>query len=60
MVSGHHDQRDWALRFEWAAHGAGAILARARFAVIVDVLSFTTTLSVAVDAGAEVSRTGGT
>ena len=42
------------MRFEWAGHGADAILAGARLAVIVDVLSFTTTLSVAVDIGAEV------
>jgi 2-phosphosulfolactate phosphatase len=49
-----HDQRQSAVRLEWGQLGAAAICQGARYAVIVDVLSFTTTLSVAVDAGAEV------
>jgi 2-phosphosulfolactate phosphatase len=49
-----HDQRQSAVRLEWGQLGAAAICRGASYAVIVDVLSFTTTLSVAVDAGAEV------
>jgi 2-phosphosulfolactate phosphatase len=49
-----HDQRDWDVRFDWASTGADAIGADASFAVIVDVLSFTTALSVAIDAGTDV------
>ncbi len=39
---------------EWGQAGAEAICQGADVAVIVDVLSFTTTLTVAIDAGAEV------
>ncbi len=39
---------------EWGERGAAAICSGAAYAVIVDVLSFTTSLSVAIDAGAEV------
>lgn len=49
-----HGQRQSAVRLEWGQLGAAAICQAAGYAVIVDVLSFTTTLSVAVDAGAEV------
>ncbi|WP_436527853.1 2-phosphosulfolactate phosphatase [Actinoplanes sp. HUAS TT8] len=38
-------------RFEWGVSGAEAIAAGAGFVVVVDVLSFTTTLSVAVEHG---------
>ncbi|GGG06863.1 putative 2-phosphosulfolactate phosphatase [Rhodococcoides trifolii] len=47
-----HRQLDYAVRFDWGGTGAEAIAADT--AVVVDVLSFTTTLSVAVDAGIEV------
>jgi 2-phosphosulfolactate phosphatase len=53
-VSEVHDQQEFAVRCEWASNGARAAGARARYAVVVDVLRFTTALSVAVDAGAEV------
>jgi 2-phosphosulfolactate phosphatase len=39
---------------EWGERGAAAICPVADYAVIVDILSFTTALSVAIDAGAEV------
>jgi len=39
---------------EWGERGAAAICPAADYAVIVDILSFTTALSVAIDAGAEV------
>ncbi len=39
---------------EWGAAGAAAVATGADFAVVVDVLSFTTTLCVAVEAGVEV------
>jgi 2-phosphosulfolactate phosphatase len=39
---------------DWGQRGAAAICPGADYAVIVDVLSFTTTLSVAIDAGTEV------
>lgn len=45
-----HRQSDYRVRFEWGPVGADAIVERAALAVVVDVLSFTTTLSVAVDA----------
>ena len=47
-------QSAYRLRFEWGLSGADAIGDGADVAVIVDVLSFTTTLTVAVDAGIEV------
>lgn len=43
-----------AVRFEWALPGARAIRAGAGVVVVVDVLSFCTTVSVALDAGIEV------
>ncbi|CAM2887626.1 2-phosphosulfolactate phosphatase [Prescottella defluvii] len=49
-----HRQGDWAVRFDWGPSGASAIGQDAGVAVVVDVLSFTTTLSVAVDLGVEV------
>jgi 2-phosphosulfolactate phosphatase len=49
-----HAQRQARVRMEWGQAGAEAICQGADVAVIVDVLSFTTTLTVAIDAGAEV------
>jgi 2-phosphosulfolactate phosphatase len=44
-------QQAHGVRFEWGPVGAGAIATGADVAVVVDVLSFTTTLSVAIDLG---------
>lgn len=49
-----HGQRSFSIRFDWGTCGADAITEGADIAVVVDVLSFTTTLSVAVDAGIDV------
>lgn len=54
MVNLAHLQRGWDVRFDWGLSGASAIGGEAGVAVVVDVLSFTTTLSVAVDLGVEV------
>jgi 2-phosphosulfolactate phosphatase len=42
------------VRFEWGAAGAAAVATDGDLVVVIDVLSFTTTLSVAVDAGVAV------
>jgi 2-phosphosulfolactate phosphatase len=42
------------VRFEWGLTGAVAVAEGASVAVVIDVLSFTTAVSVAVDAGIEV------
>jgi len=47
-------QADFQIRFDWGLTGAAAISPGADMTVVVDVLSFTTTLSVAVDSGVEV------
>ena len=47
-----HDQSTHRLRMEWGPTGAAAVAAD--YAVVVDVLSFTTTLSVALERGIEV------
>ena len=52
MFQPGHDQSIHRVRCEWGPVGAEAIAAR--LAVVVDVLSFTTTLSVAVERGIEV------
>ena len=49
-----HRQAAYAVRFDWGPTGAGAIAEGADVAVVVDVLSFTTTLTVAVERGIEV------
>jgi 2-phosphosulfolactate phosphatase len=46
-----HGQATYAIRLEWGPTGAAAIGADADIAVVVDVLSFTTTLTVAVEQG---------
>jgi len=53
-VNREHLQHDYGLRFDWGLPGAKAVGADADVAVVVDVLSFTTTLTVAVDAGIDV------
>jgi 2-phosphosulfolactate phosphatase len=49
-----HRQRSYRIRFEWGLAGADAVAMGADIAMVVDVLSFTTTLSVALDAGTAV------
>ena len=46
-----HRQRDFRIRFDWGATGAAAVVDPTGTAVVVDVLSFTTTLTVAVERG---------
>jgi len=55
--SAEHGQAAYRVRFDWGLAGARALTADAQagdIAVVVDVLSFTTTLAVAVEAGIEV------
>ena len=47
-----HDQSGFRVRMEWGPTGAATV--PADYAVVVDVLSFTTTLSVAIERGIEV------
>src|SRR3546814_2899348 len=47
-----HGQGDYRVRMDWGPTGAAAT--SASYAVVVDVLSFTTTVSVALDQGIEV------
>jgi len=47
-------QLDHRVRLEWGPVGAAETAPQSTYAVVVDVLSFTTTLSVAMDLGAEV------
>lgn len=46
-----HRQSSYGVRFDWGLSGARAVSAGCDVAVVVDVLSFTTTLSVALDEG---------
>jgi 2-phosphosulfolactate phosphatase len=46
-----HTQADHQVRCEWGPSGAAALAPRADVAVVVDVLSFTTSVTVAVDRG---------
>jgi 2-phosphosulfolactate phosphatase len=50
-VLGPHRQAGHRVRFEWGPTGAEALAAGAGVAVVVDVLSFTTTLTVACERG---------
>ena len=57
MTAGAHAQAAYDVRFDWGPTGAAAVSAgppRADVAVVVDVLSFTTTLDVAVGRGIRV------
>ena len=49
-----YSQHDHRVRLEWGPVGAAEIVSGAAYAVVVDVLSFTTTLSVAMDLDTEV------
>jgi 2-phosphosulfolactate phosphatase len=49
-----HRQLDWELRFDWGRDGLAAASERAGAVVVVDVLRFTTAVSVAAARGAEV------
>lgn len=51
MLDPSHQQRAYRLRFEWGMAGAETVARDSDIAIVVDVLSFTTTLSVALDAG---------
>lgn len=51
MTDRAHTQASYAVRLEWGPTGAEAVAAGADVAVVVDVLSFTTTLTVALDRG---------
>ncbi len=47
-----HQQAPFVVRFEWGLTGGLEVAAGARYVVVVDVLSFTTSVSIAVDGGA--------
>lgn len=51
MTEAAHRQSGHQVRFEWGPMGGAAVSAGADVAVVVDVLSFTTTLSVALEGG---------
>ena len=53
-MSESHGQSAHRVRFEWGPTGAAAIAVGADVAVVVDVLSFTTTLAVALERGVTV------
>jgi 2-phosphosulfolactate phosphatase len=53
-VTEDHGQAAYSVRFDWGPTGAAAIAEGAQIAVVVDVLSFTTTLSVAAERGVAV------
>jgi 2-phosphosulfolactate phosphatase len=54
VVDAAHRQLGYDVRFDWGLQGASAILDGAQVAVVVDVLSFTTAVSVASDGGVRV------
>jgi 2-phosphosulfolactate phosphatase len=47
-------QQAYGVRFEWGPYGARRLASGAACLVVVDVLSFTTSVTVAVEAGTEV------
>lgn len=49
-----HAQSSYRLRFDWGPVGAGVVCADADVVVLIDVLSFTTAVTVALEAGIEV------
>ncbi|MCA1189832.1 MULTISPECIES: 2-phosphosulfolactate phosphatase [unclassified Saccharopolyspora] len=49
-----HVQEPWSARFDWGPAGAETLAGASDLVAVVDVLSFTTALTVAVDAGIEV------
>ncbi|ALL79494.1 hypothetical protein AD006_30100 (plasmid) [Pseudonocardia sp. EC080610-09] len=51
LLSRIGSQAEFAVRMEWGTSGAAVVTEECEFAVVVDVLSFTTTLSVACDLG---------
>jgi len=51
MPTPGHDQADHRIRLEWGPTGGAVIARRADIAVVVDVLSFSTTVTVAVERG---------
>jgi 2-phosphosulfolactate phosphatase len=53
-VQSPHGQTGYRVRLDWGLDGARAVGADATTTVVVDVLSFTTTLTVALDVGAVV------
>ena len=53
-MTSEHAQSDYAVRFDWGLAGAETVGRGADVAVVVDVLSFTTTLTVAADRGVDV------
>jgi 2-phosphosulfolactate phosphatase len=53
-ASAAYRQLDYTVRLEWGLDGARTVASGADLAVVVDVLSFSTCVSVALDRGAEV------
>lgn len=51
-IDGRHRQDGWDLQFEWGPDGLAAVGPGAKAVVVVDVLRFTTAVSVAVGRGA--------
>ncbi|HZM76022.1 MAG TPA: 2-phosphosulfolactate phosphatase [Candidatus Limnocylindrales bacterium] len=53
-MSSPYAQQGFRVRFDWGPAGAGEIGGDARFVTVIDVLSFTTALTVAVERGIDV------